>query len=87
MIATRRVTVIWVLLLALTFSSVGIEQSLGAESAAAIAIIGIAMFKVYLIGNNFMDLRVAPSALRLAFGGYVLAVFGALVIIIEFLGS
>ena len=42
-------------------------------------IVGIAMFKVRLIGIHFMDVRVAPRALRALFEGYVLAVFVALV--------
>jgi hypothetical protein len=75
--ATRRVTVVWVALLGLTLASfvVGIEQGTGVASAAAIVIIGIALFKVRLIGIHFMDLRVAPHALRLIFEAYVLVVF------------
>jgi hypothetical protein len=79
--ATRRVTLVWVLLLALTFGSflVGVEQGAGFASAGAVIIVGIAMFKVRLIGLHFMDLRVAPGVLRALFEGYVLAVFVALV--------
>ncbi len=40
-----------------------------------------AMLKVRLIGLHFMDLRVAPTPLRLLFEGYVLAVFAALAIL------
>jgi caa(3)-type oxidase subunit IV len=81
--ATRRITTVWLALLALTFASflVGVEQSADTESIAAIVIIGVALFKVRLIGLHFMDLRVAPQALRLLFEGYVLAVFVALTII------
>jgi hypothetical protein len=81
MTATRRLTLVWAVLLALTFGSfvVGIEQSADFAGAAAIAIIGIALFKVRLIGLHFMDVRVAPTALRLLFEGYVLVVFVALV--------
>lgn len=83
MTATRRLTVVWIVLLALTFGSfvVGIEQSADFAGAAAIAIIGIALFKVRLIGLHFMDVRIAPTALRLLFEGYVLVVFIALVIL------
>ena len=68
------------MLIALTFASflVGIEQSVDAANAAAVAIVGLALFKVRLIGIHFMDLRVAPLPLRLIFEGYVLAVFVAL---------
>jgi hypothetical protein len=77
----RRVTLFWALLLALTFGSfvVGIEQGAGFASAAAIIIIGIALFKVRLIGLHFMDVRIAPRPLRLIFEGYVLLVFAVLV--------
>ncbi len=84
MTATRRLTLVWAVLLALTFGSfvVGIEQSADlAGGAAAIAIIGIALFKVRLIGLHFMDVRIAPTALRVLFEGYVLVVFAALVVL------
>lgn len=79
----RRVTLIWALLLALTFGSfvIGIEQGAGFASAAAVIIIGIALFKVRLIGLHFMDVRIAPRPLRLIFEGYVLLVFTVLVVI------
>lgn len=81
MTATRRITLVWVLLLALTFGSflVGIEQGAGFASVGAVIIVGIAMLKVRLIGLHFMDVRSAPLALRGLFEGYVLAVFAVLV--------
>ncbi len=81
MTATRRVTLVWALLLALTFGSflVGIEQGAGFASAGAAILVGLALFKVRLIGIHFMDLRVAPLPLRALFEGYVLVVFGVLV--------
>lgn len=83
MTATRRVSLVWAVLMGLTFASfvVGIEQSADAAAAAAVVIIGIALFKVRLIGIHFMDLREAPLTLRLIFEGYVLVVFVALAII------
>lgn len=83
MTATRRLTLVWIVLLALTFGSfvVGIEQSADLAGAAAIAIIGIALLKVRLIGLHFMDVRIAPTALRMLFEGYVLVVFAALVVL------
>lgn len=83
MTTTRRVTVVWGLLLLLTFGSfvVGIEQGAGIASAAAVVIIGIAMFKVRLIGLHFMDLRDAILPLRLIFEGYLVVVFAVLVFI------
>jgi flagellar motor component MotA len=87
MTATRRVTVVWVLLLALTFGSflVGLEQGAAFASVGAAIIVGIAMIKVRLIGLHFMDLRAAPRALRALFEGYVLAVFVVLVALDIFL--
>ena len=81
MTATRRVTLVWVLLLALTFGSflVGVEQGAGFASIGAAIIVGIAMLKVRLIGLHFMDVRAAPRALRALFEVYVLAVFVVLV--------
>jgi caa(3)-type oxidase subunit IV len=83
MAMTRRVTVVWAVLIGLTFASfiVGIEQSAGMASAAAVVIIAIALCKVRLIGKHFMDLRAAPRTLRLMFDGYVLAVFTTLVML------
>jgi len=77
MAMTRRVTLVWMLLLGITFASfvVGIEQGAGVASAAAVVIIGLALCKVRLIGIHFMDVRVAPRPLRLIFEAYVLAVF------------
>jgi Prokaryotic Cytochrome C oxidase subunit IV len=83
MSTTRRLTLVWVLLLALTFGSfvIGIEQSAGFASAGAVLIIGIALFKVRLIGIHYMDLRVAPLPLRLIFEAYLLVVFIVLTVI------
>lgn len=71
----------WLALLGLTFASsvVRIEQGSVVTSAAAVVLIGIALFKVRLIGIHFMDLRIAPKPLRMVFEGYVLAVFLVLV--------
>jgi Prokaryotic Cytochrome C oxidase subunit IV len=83
MTATRRITLTWILLLALTFGSfvIGVEQGAGFAAQAAIIIIGLALFKVRLIGLHFMDLRSAVVGLRMMFEGYLLAVFTVLVVI------
>jgi hypothetical protein len=76
-------TMVWAVLLLLTFGSfvVGIEQGAGIASAAAVVIIGIALFKVRLIGLHFMDLREAVRPLQLIFEAYLVIVFAALVFI------
>jgi Prokaryotic Cytochrome C oxidase subunit IV len=83
MTAPRRITLIWILLVTLTFGSfvIGIEQGSGFAAQAALIIIGIALFKVGLIGLHYMDLRSAPAGLRMIFEGYLLAVFTALAVI------
>jgi hypothetical protein len=83
MSGTRRLTLVWALLLALTFGSfvIGIEQGRSAGSATAIIFVVVAMLKVRLIGIHFMDLRVAPQALRTIFEGYVVCVATMLVIL------
>ena len=81
MTATRRVTLVWVLLLALTFGSflIGLEQSADFASVGAVIIIGVALLKVPLFGVHFMDVRAAPLPLRIVFDGYVVVVFAGLV--------
>ena len=80
MTAPRRITLVWILLLALTFGSflIGSEQGSGFAAQAALIIIGIALIKVRLVGLHFMDLRSATVPLRMIFEGYLLAVFTAL---------
>lgn len=77
----RRLTLVWVVLLVITFGSflIGIEQSPSFASAGAVLIIGLALVKVRLVGLHFMDVRSAPPVLRMVFEGYVLAVLAALV--------
>jgi hypothetical protein len=79
----RRLALVWIVLLALTFGSfvIGIEQGSGFAAQAALIIIGIALFKVRIIGLHYMDLRSAPVGLRTMFEGYLLAVFTALAVI------
>lgn len=81
MTATRRVSLVWAFLLALTFGSfvIGMEQSAGFASVGAVMILAIAMLKVRLIGIHFMDLRSAPRTLRALFEAYLLTVLSVLV--------
>jgi hypothetical protein len=81
MTARRRVSLVWALLLVLTFGSfvIGMEQNAGLTSAGAAMIVAIAMLKVRLIGIHFMDLRSVPKILRGLFEGYLLIVVSVLV--------
>jgi len=83
MTVSRRLALVWIGLLALTFSSavIGFEQRGGFEAQATLIVIGIALFKARLIGMHYMDLRSAPVALRIVFDGYLFVVFTVLVMI------
>jgi caa(3)-type oxidase subunit IV len=75
----RRLTRVWLVLLAATCGSSLVGAELGAASVpVAAVIIAVALFKVRLIGIHFMELRVAPPPLRWLFEGYVLVVFATL---------
>jgi hypothetical protein len=71
-------TAIWALLMAATCLSAFLGSEDGASPAASrsgsVAILAIAFLKVRLVGLHFMELRQAPSALRLLFEGYVAVV-------------
>lgn len=78
--ANRRLTTVWVVLIALTLGSfvVGVEQSPQVATWGALLIIALALVKIRLIGVHYMDLRSAPRALRHLFDGYLLVVFAVL---------
>lgn len=81
-IGGRRRTVVWLLLMAATTLSwtVG-HSSLLDVRAASTGVIVVALVKVWLVGLEFMELRNAPMALRMAFKAWVLLV-GAMLICI-----
>lgn len=60
----------WLTLIAATLLSfvIGVDHDAGA--VVVIAVLGIALFKVRLIGLDFMELRHAPLALRALFETY-----------------
>jgi caa(3)-type oxidase subunit IV len=82
-IARHRLVLVWLVLLALTFTAtvVGISEGTDGAAAVAVVLIGIALLKVRLIGIHFMDLRRAPGTLRLLFEGYIVVLFMALVVL------
>ncbi|TVX99362.1 hypothetical protein FPV58_18290 [Mycolicibacterium porcinum] len=73
----RHLTLVWAVLVVLTFGSfaVGIEQRGDLATIATLVVIGLAMVKLRLIGLHFMDLRSAPRPLRALFESYVVVVF------------
>ena len=70
MTTTRRLTLVWVALVALTLSSftVGAEHNEALATAATVLVLALAMIKVRLVGVHFMDLRDAPWPLLSVFG-------------------
>ena len=70
---------VWAALTAATGLSWWLDD--GAGDAAAVAVLAIAFVKVWLVGEHFMELRRAPTALRRAFTGYTILVPVGLVVI------
>ncbi|OZG28937.1 hypothetical protein BH683_012380 [Williamsia sp. 1138] len=56
--------------------AIGIEHS--TSSLVGVAVLGVAAIKMRLVGLDFMELRHAPPALRLAFEGYCLGLWAVL---------
>jgi len=71
-----RVAGVWLLLVAATLTSwwLGAEHALSSVQAASIVVLAFAFVKVRFVGMYFMDLRLAPTALRAAFEGWCLTV-------------
>lgn len=69
----RRLTLVWIGLMSATGASWAIchRYSLAPEIVAGI-VIAIAFLKVRFVGLDFMELRTAPTAMRLAFEAWLL---------------
>lgn len=78
----RSATLVWLALSGLTVLSWVLGGSLGFSSGdhtfASLAIIAVAVFKVRLVGLYFMDVRDAPTWLRLLFEGFCTALLATL---------
>lgn len=76
----NRLIRIWVVLIVATLAStlVDLEWRSGGLAATA-AILVIAAFKIRYVGLDYMELRRAPIALRLAFEGWLAAITLALI--------
>jgi Prokaryotic Cytochrome C oxidase subunit IV len=66
----RRVTAVWLVLVAATLFSWESARSSGDYRLASSAVLLIAFLKARLIGLEFMELRSAPAQLRLIFEGW-----------------
>jgi hypothetical protein len=78
--AERRLWFWWAILVAATLVSVEMRaSSTSTAKAAAIAVLIIAFSKTWIVILHFMDVRRAPLALKIALGGWVLAVCAVLI--------
>jgi heme/copper-type cytochrome/quinol oxidase subunit 4 len=76
----RTVLVVWLVLAAATLTSfwVGTDHDQTAQQLRGLAIIGIAIIKIRLVGLYFMELRQAPTPLRGLFEAYCVTLFAAM---------
>jgi hypothetical protein len=75
-----RLIFIWLLLMAATVLARLIGHGpITDDRLASAAVIAVAFLKVRLVGLDFMELRYAPPAFRIAFEMWVLAVGGVLI--------
>lgn len=72
-----RVTLVWIVLLAVTLGSWMLGGSSGAFAATA-AVLALSFFKVRLIVTHFMEVREAPLGLRLACDAWIVVTLAAL---------
>lgn len=76
----RRTWLVWASLIALTLVTGGLGTSMPLSHATITAVVvAIALFKVRLIGTDFMELRNAPRPLATAFDVYLVVVYVGLV--------
>jgi Prokaryotic Cytochrome C oxidase subunit IV len=81
MTVAGRLTIVWLFLMMATAVSWLIGHgSVDDHRLASVGVIALAFVKVRYIGLDFMELRFAPRALRIAFEGWVLAVGGVLIL-------
>jgi hypothetical protein len=80
----QRITIVWLglvlaTLLSWALSSEHVFDSSIARTVTTMAILGVALVKVRFVGLDFMEIRHAPRALRLALDVWMLGVYGMLV--------
>jgi hypothetical protein len=76
--ARGRAGVSWLVLIAATLLSYALGAEHDPGSVTVVAVLGIAAFKIRLVGLDFMELRSAPIPLRVAFEGYCVVLWGVL---------
>jgi Prokaryotic Cytochrome C oxidase subunit IV len=81
----RRATLVWIILVAATFATfwLGTDHPFSNISVrlASVLALGFAFVKVWLIGMDFMEIRQAPRALKVAFGVWVTVIGGGLLLL------
>jgi phosphate/sulfate permease len=65
----------WLIMIAATLVSFALGADHGAGALVVVLVLGIAAFKVRLVGLDFMELRRAPTGLRAAFEIYCVALW------------
>ena len=86
MTAAARTTAVWAALSAITVVSWFLAPAHHAEpvtasTAVTIAVLVLALIKTRLIIQEFMEVRTAPTWLKLATDGWLAVLFGAIVVI------
>lgn len=77
-----RPSLVWLILVAATFLSFeSMTLGEGGARVARVAILGIALIKVMLVGLEFMELRLAPNFLKLPFILWGVTVFAILLVL------
>ena len=71
----------WAVLMILTLLSWWLGDGHGPGQIATIVVLVVAFLKVAVVGENFMELKHAPPALRLAFHGWSVVVCIALIVL------
>jgi caa(3)-type oxidase subunit IV len=81
-----RATAIWAVLIVATVASwtLGTDHGFNNYTAASVVILLIAFIKVRLVGLYFMELREAPTALRILFEAYCAVVCTVVVTVFLF---
>jgi hypothetical protein len=77
--AGRPVTIVWAVLMVATLVSWYLGDGHGATKLAAVLVIVTGFVKVSMIGEHFMELRLAPPQLRYAFTGWCTVVPSVLI--------
>ena len=84
-LSPRRAIIVWLLLVALTISTfwLGTHHPYDGDDAriASVVVIVLAFVKVWFIVADFMEVRNAPSALRIAFGIWFVVIGGAIIVL------